>query len=319
LIRIFISYSSDDKERAQDFQRYLEELEPKIFKAILVDHEKKPIESITKKIEDELFKCQVFIPLITENSLLNRWVNQEIGYVFSLKQKLDIKIIPIVHNREDINKGFIHNQLELPFVWDKEDYYKTFEEVRNYMTKELQFPFPIHVYPPSINLRADGGNQAVKSLSPKQILHAIETEITFENINRRIVEHLRIGIVYPAKIWAHSHSAAAIKKDILPFALKSYFKGDSNLLLYEVKELKYMDQFEMVFQFYWPDIKKEEAEDIFTNGAYIEYGIYIFLESQDPRIFHAKYIVKEDKEKTVNIVYFEPAKSAVVKLYSSSF
>ena len=106
---IFISYESEDKNKMKALYKAISK-KYRGFKPIVVANRRNPGMALTDKVKKGIEDADYFIPIITRNSILSQWVNQEIGYAIAK----DKEIVPICEdNIRDKLKGFIHNQLEL--------------------------------------------------------------------------------------------------------------------------------------------------------------------------------------------------------------
>jgi hypothetical protein len=119
--KIFISYSSLDKKRLKVMKDLITKTE--IFEAIIIADNREALRPLATKVQKGIRDSDYFVPILTENSKYNQWVNQEIGYATAL----DKKIIPITESQiiNDL-KGFIHKNIDLPYVFNsnKENKYK---------------------------------------------------------------------------------------------------------------------------------------------------------------------------------------------------
>lgn len=112
--KIFISYSSDDNKKMTLLSELINDtdnLEP-----IVIANRKSPQSLLSEKVTNGIHEADVLIPILTKRSIMNQWVNQEIGYTYCLKDKT---IIPLVEDTVmEKLKGFIHKQLDLPYVFN---------------------------------------------------------------------------------------------------------------------------------------------------------------------------------------------------------
>jgi hypothetical protein len=113
----FISYChryDDDKRIILDKLLRASHLYP-----IIVASRNKPSMLLAAKVEQAIEEADYLIPILTEKSIQNQWVNQEIGYAHKLLKENKIKIVPIVEETVmDKLKGFIHKQMDLPFIFN---------------------------------------------------------------------------------------------------------------------------------------------------------------------------------------------------------
>ena len=79
-IRVFLSYSSKDKEFAGQLKA---ELETRGFEAFLAHEDIKPTQEWEAEIFKNLKACDAFIPLLSENFAESDWCDQETGFAVS--------------------------------------------------------------------------------------------------------------------------------------------------------------------------------------------------------------------------------------------
>lgn len=91
-IKVFISYSTDDKIMAGDLKRGLELLGFSCFLA----HEDIPAGEWRNQIDDSFERVEVFLPLLTNSAKNSAWLHQESGIAHWLKKKTKNKRISIV-------------------------------------------------------------------------------------------------------------------------------------------------------------------------------------------------------------------------------
>lgn len=106
-IKIFISYMSNDNNKARSFARELEArptLDP-----IIVVNKREPRSLFADKVKKAIEESDYVVPIITKNSLDSQWVNQEIGFA-EAKEKI---VFPIIDKKcLQKLKGFIHKEEE---------------------------------------------------------------------------------------------------------------------------------------------------------------------------------------------------------------
>jgi tetratricopeptide (TPR) repeat protein len=143
-IKMFMSFAGEDlpfiNELCEKIKSELPEIEP-----VIVSYEKEAGVAFSRKISAYLEGCKWFFVLLTENSILNQWVNQEIGYAFSLKKYGSIEeIIPVVErkiegekeNLIDI-KGLINKEIEsVSFIRSNKE--KSFKNIIGYLNNALK-------------------------------------------------------------------------------------------------------------------------------------------------------------------------------------
>jgi len=113
--KAFISYCHDNDDKRIILDKLLKSNR---LGSIVVTSRKKPAMLLASKIEQAIEEADYLIPILTKKAMQNQWVNQEIGYANKLAKNNKIKIIPLVEKNIMENlKGFIHNQMDLPFVF----------------------------------------------------------------------------------------------------------------------------------------------------------------------------------------------------------
>lgn len=131
-MKIFISYSDKDKKKMDAVEKAINDSLIDIH-PIVVAKDKKPGIPLSDKVRDAIIECDILIPIITKSSILNQWVNQEIGFAFA-KEK---KIFPIIDkNLLKELKGFIHSNLDIPFSFETESiskYKESYNFRKSYM------------------------------------------------------------------------------------------------------------------------------------------------------------------------------------------
>lgn len=110
--KVFISYADLDKSKMRSLQKIISKYDS-IIPIVIADNRQALIQ-LTKKVSDGIFNCDFFVPILTKNSLVNQWVNQEIGFATALNKRT----IPIIEKQiADDLKGFIHKQLDLSYSY----------------------------------------------------------------------------------------------------------------------------------------------------------------------------------------------------------
>jgi hypothetical protein len=87
-MRVFLSYSAEDKVIAGRIKFLLERFGMEVF---LAHEDIEPSSDWEDVIVEELKNCSVFIPILTENFSLSKWTDQETGFALAR----EIPIIPI--------------------------------------------------------------------------------------------------------------------------------------------------------------------------------------------------------------------------------
>jgi len=110
--KIFLSYSELDKNKLKALKSAIKKREGLV--PIVVSERRKVGQSLADKVKGCMQEADCLIPILTRKSISNQWVNQEIGFAEALK----IPIIPLVEESL-LNKlkGFVHKQMDLPFVF----------------------------------------------------------------------------------------------------------------------------------------------------------------------------------------------------------
>jgi hypothetical protein len=132
-MKIFVSYSEKDRKKMIALERAIKTsslgLDP-----IIVAKDIKPGKPLSEKVINAISECDILIPIISKNSISNQWVNQEIGFAFAK----DKKIFPIVERSIIKNlKGFIHDQVDIPFGYDgdiKSKYKESYSFRKSYLS-----------------------------------------------------------------------------------------------------------------------------------------------------------------------------------------
>lgn len=98
---IFLSYAGDDKKIADYISTTINTKIGDYFYCKLVESEREGDTTFTEKIINYFKKCNVFIVILTKNSIHHQFVNQEWGYAKSLKEIGQIQIIQHLTERYD--------------------------------------------------------------------------------------------------------------------------------------------------------------------------------------------------------------------------
>lgn len=96
-------------------------------------------QSLADKAKDCMDEADCLMPILTRQSIDSQWVNQKIGFAEALKKP----IIPLVEkNLLDNLKGFIHKQIDLPFVFSgvESDVKKEARSFRKCYISALEYP-----------------------------------------------------------------------------------------------------------------------------------------------------------------------------------
>lgn len=110
-LKIFISYSAKNANKVKSLRRAFDKSTIGL-EAIVVADRRDPGKHLSDKVKEGILETPYFIPILTPDSISTQWVNQEIGFATAHNRA----IIPLVDTRiiKDL-KGFLHNQVDLPF------------------------------------------------------------------------------------------------------------------------------------------------------------------------------------------------------------
>jgi hypothetical protein len=109
---IFVSYTDADKDKVDLIVKEIKLSSN--FEAIFIAEQREPLKALSMKVEEGLKKAEIFVPILTKNSITAQWLNQEIGFA----KASGLKIMPIVESDQiDVLKGFIHKQIDLPYKY----------------------------------------------------------------------------------------------------------------------------------------------------------------------------------------------------------
>lgn len=130
--KVFISYDTEDKELVTRIVNSMVSVGMEPY--IAPDHLAVGAD-LADKIIVNLKDSNCFVPILTKNSISSQWVNQEIGYAYSLRNNLGI--FPLVERGLPI-KGFIHRSKEnIEFDLNDTDdgIYKLVSALREYINR----------------------------------------------------------------------------------------------------------------------------------------------------------------------------------------
>lgn len=82
-MKIFVSHSLKDIALISEIKR---NTEPHGLQLLIAEHEKDTNHTITEKIENMIKHCDFALILLTQNGIYSKFVDQEIGYIQSLKK-----------------------------------------------------------------------------------------------------------------------------------------------------------------------------------------------------------------------------------------
>ncbi|HTA84144.1 MAG TPA: toll/interleukin-1 receptor domain-containing protein [Bacteroidia bacterium] len=111
---IFISYSHKDINKIKLLVKELNN--HPTFKPLVIASDREVGKLLAEKVINGIKKAEIIIPVITERSISEQWINQEIGFATAIGKT----IIPIIDNAliDDL-KGFIHKQIDLPYSYNR--------------------------------------------------------------------------------------------------------------------------------------------------------------------------------------------------------
>lgn len=114
---VFISYDSSDYEIAKKIENGINHQLKSFYNSKLVEDRKEGDTTFTEKVIQYFKQCNVFIVLLTDNSLSNQFVNQEWGYAKCLKEFDQIQILLHItqfysNNKRIESKGFISKNMD---------------------------------------------------------------------------------------------------------------------------------------------------------------------------------------------------------------
>lgn len=92
-LRVFLSYTSADKAHARRVHRILSQ-RPNLH--VFTTESLSAGENWESKLRDELARCEIFVVVLSPNSVDSKWVLHELGAAWAL----DKPILPIVTDRE---------------------------------------------------------------------------------------------------------------------------------------------------------------------------------------------------------------------------
>ncbi|MEJ2700883.1 MAG: TIR domain-containing protein [Sedimentisphaerales bacterium] len=116
--KIFVSYDSKHDKQEMLSLKGLIGQDPTMNAIVLTEKERnQPHKSFTSKVAEGIEECDMFMPILTRESIRNQWVNQEIGYAFAKNR--DFCALVEKDLRTDL-RGFIHRECDLPFTFCKQ-------------------------------------------------------------------------------------------------------------------------------------------------------------------------------------------------------
>lgn len=135
---VFISFTNSDREKMNYlFEAFSssDRFEPHIVERNVAEGAK----NLSELVSNGIRRCNIFIPIISENSISTQWVNQEIGFAQACNS---VEILPIVETEfKDILKGFVHNKLQLTYRYSQSRA-PSFEDVVEALVNDLHLRKP---------------------------------------------------------------------------------------------------------------------------------------------------------------------------------
>ncbi len=110
-MEIFISHDVNDRYLMNALQSIINKSTG--FEPIVIVRQENVMQDFVQKVQNGINSSFYFVPILSERSYQNVWVNQEIGYALGK----GINVIPIVEKSiiGKLTKGFIHNYRDLPY------------------------------------------------------------------------------------------------------------------------------------------------------------------------------------------------------------
>ncbi len=124
--KIFISYSHKDKDKVDLIVKELKN--HPTFEPLVIASNREAGKLLADKVIYGIKNAEIIIPIITERSISEQWINQEIGFATAINRT----VMPIIDNGliNDL-KGFIHKQIDLPYSYQRKSI--TGQENRNFI------------------------------------------------------------------------------------------------------------------------------------------------------------------------------------------
>jgi hypothetical protein len=141
--KIFISHSGLDNDLVDSFDRSLKAIGAEPF---LAERQVATGENVPEKIGSNIRDSNAFVPVLTQNSLGNQWVNQEIGYAYRWREAHAIDspyLFPIVEETiKSSVKGFlgipVTEYIALDPAEPADSIYRLLLSLRNYIDRNWQ-------------------------------------------------------------------------------------------------------------------------------------------------------------------------------------
>jgi hypothetical protein len=150
--KVFISYSTDDYNKATLIKKYL--YTHPYFEAIVIEDERNANIPLSTLITEGILSSFCIIPILSPTSVNTQWINQEIGYA----KCANIHIFPIVEiSILDDLKGFVNKQNQCPYLYsrrpgdlakEKREFIAAFKQLIDdlelkYMSDKLNYMRPV--------------------------------------------------------------------------------------------------------------------------------------------------------------------------------
>lgn len=135
--KVFISFSAEDISLVKRLKIRIDK-SPYLIATVITDIRDAQKHN-TDKVAAGIKECVYFVPLITEKSINNQWVNQEIGFASAFKKQF----FPIIQfGLLDRLKGFVNKERDQPYQFkitgiEKSDR-KYFRDCFNKLVEDLE-------------------------------------------------------------------------------------------------------------------------------------------------------------------------------------
>jgi hypothetical protein len=140
--KVFISFNEADRKRMEILRNRINKSE--LIEALVVEDEREGNVLLTEMVKKSMDESNFLIVILSDKSINEQWVNQEIGYAMS-REKMEV--LPVVQNSviKEL-KGFIHRQSHLPYRFDIQDvsrtdnsqFGKVCNEVKQYLESKVK-------------------------------------------------------------------------------------------------------------------------------------------------------------------------------------
>ncbi len=134
--KVFVGYSSQDQDKVTDLCESMEKTQ--LIEPLVVANRRNPGKLLTEKVITGIKDADCLMPILTEKSVSNQWVNQEIGYAKARGKEP----VPLVDTNilNDL-KGFINKEMDLPYKFTSypTDSERETESFRNCVERALDY------------------------------------------------------------------------------------------------------------------------------------------------------------------------------------